>query len=232
MISKNIPQGLALNIEKNLKIKLQKTDFVSEKVKFPIKTVIINDFVGEGNKDFLNQISQLIIDLSAESSLGFVLVLPRIGMITELFKEKGLELKEKELEMIYFGVSGGQDKVRHFVESAKKPVFVTTLYGLKKTNLRREIFGSVILQKLPSQAPKKLEQKTGQGDFLGVALPRAVLAFQEITELLKGDQKEKNLIILDSRLKSANYSQAFFEVLDEAKLLYTDRNEFSLKLST
>lgn len=179
-----------------------------------LELVAVRDFEYEASEKYYEALHQLILSVSAGDDRGVLVVMKNKNKITQYYKKFGYENKKGKQSVYYAGVQGGGDKVFAMMKGVKKPILFITSFDLERSSIDPELFGTFVLDRLPFQPPTPHEIKTGEGDFMSVALPRATRAFKTIVESAVAHPEDTaRFIILDQKAISARYAQFFFDAI-------------------
>lgn len=135
--------------------------------------------------------------------------------LSKTFHEIAASLKEKGINLLGQGISGGRGKIiSNFESEPSKTAILGTNSFWEGVDLAGDILTCVIIQKLPFDPPDDpiiyARSQLFDRPFEEYALPRAILRFKQgFGRLIRTSSDTGAVIILDSRLLTKTYGRQF-----------------------
>lgn len=186
-----------------------------------LKVLSVTDMPDPDSPNFLNKLEYIICnDLDNQNHV--LVLMTNLETISQLFSHIVDNPALKDFEILAQGVTGSNERIAKRFTIAKKAIILgadSFWEGIDFHNCQIDL---VMAVKLPFEAPDQPEVRLRQkrltdlnlNVFENDTLPRAVVRFRQgMGRLIRGEEDSGQFVILDSRLWTKDYGQAFLKAI-------------------
>ena len=195
-----------------------------------------NDIPYPKHPNYNNKVAESIM-LAAETLGGRTMALfTSYSAIRNIYKKLAVDLKDKGIEVLGQGVSGGRMKIIEKFRRNPRHVILGTSSFWEGVDIPGESLSCLIIAKLPFEVPSepvfKARSEEYDNSFVDYALPQAVMRFKQgFGRLIRSKSDKGVVIVLDRRIETAEYGLKFLESLPEAGVEYGKTEDITKVLS-
>lgn len=184
-----------------------------------LKAFAVVNLPNPDSEDYQKEIAQIMINDLADKNHVLVLM-TNLDKIHDVFTEILNAPELKDFEILAQGMSGSNNRIAKRFVIAKKAIIIGADSFWEGIDFHDCGIDTVFAARLPFESPdqpevrlrqKKLEDQ-GVNVFEKDSLPRAIIRFRQgMGRLIRGEHDHGQFVILDSRIWTKNYGDAFLQ---------------------
>lgn len=184
-----------------------------------LKAFAVVNLPNPDSEDYQKEIAQIMINDLADKNHVLVLM-TNLDKIHDVFTEILNAPELKDFEILAQGMSGSNNRIAKRFVIAKKSIIIGADSFWEGIDFHDCGIDTVFAARLPFESPdqpevrlrqKKLEDQ-GVNVFEKDSLPRAIIRFRQgMGRLIRGEHDHGQFVILDSRIWTKNYGDAFLQ---------------------
>lgn len=173
------------------------------------------------SEDYQKEIAQIMINDLADKNHVLVLM-TNLDKIHDVFTEVLNAPELKDFEILAQGMSGSNNRIAKRFVIAKKAIIIGADSFWEGIDFHDCGIDTVFAARLPFESPEqpevRLRQKKLEDQGINVfekdSLPRAIIRFRQgMGRLIRGEHDHGQFVILDPRIWSQNYGDAFLKAI-------------------
>ena len=202
-----------------------------------LKVLAVKDMPSPDSEAYEEAIDQILIN-DLKSKQHVLVLMTNLEKIHDVFVAIMNTPELKDFEILAQGLSGSNNRIAKRFVIAKKAIIIGADSFWEGIDFHDCRIDAVFAARLPFESPEQPEvrlrqrrlEDRGIDVFTKDTLPRAVIRFRQgMGRLIRGEQDHGQFVILDPRLWTKNYGDAFLQIIP-VKIEKISKKELKKKL--